>query len=102
MGYNFLRVACNWEMDLFTSFFNLLYSVKLRRGEEDKFCWVLIKRVLLDVRSYYNILVPHDSIPFLWKSIRQNKVLMGGVLCLVGCIREDPHHGQSKKTCHCD
>jgi hypothetical protein len=44
MGYNFLRVACNWEMDLFTSFFNLLYSVKLRRGEEDKFCWVLINR----------------------------------------------------------
>jgi hypothetical protein len=55
---NFLRAAHNWEVDLFTSFFNLLYSFKLRWGGEDKLCWVPSKRGLFDVRSYYNVLVP--------------------------------------------
>jgi hypothetical protein len=46
---NFLKVAHNWEVNLFTSFFNLLYSIKLRQGGEDKLYWVPSKRGLFDV-----------------------------------------------------
>jgi hypothetical protein len=90
---NFLRAAHDWEADLFTSFFNLLYSLRLRRGGENRLCWVPFKRGLFDVRLYYNVLVPHDSILFHWRSIWRNKVPLRGVFCLVGGIREDPHHG---------
>jgi hypothetical protein len=31
----FIRVMHDWEMELVTSFFNLLYSIGLRRGGED-------------------------------------------------------------------
>jgi hypothetical protein len=32
---NFLRAAHGWEVDSFTSFFNLLYSFNFRQGGED-------------------------------------------------------------------
>jgi hypothetical protein len=35
---NFIRVANNWEVDVFVSFFNCLYFFRLRRGGEDKLC----------------------------------------------------------------
>jgi hypothetical protein len=59
---NFHRVAHDWEMDLFNSFFNLVYS-RLRRSSEDKLCWISFKRWLFDVRSCYNVLVLHDNTP---------------------------------------
>ena len=34
---NFLRPAHEWEVDLFTSFFDFLYSFRLRWGAKDKF-----------------------------------------------------------------
>lgn len=33
----------------------------------------LFKRDLFDVRSFYNVLVPLDGTPFLWKSIWRDK-----------------------------
>ena len=33
---SFVRVAYDWEVDVFVSFFNLLYSVRVRRGGDDK------------------------------------------------------------------
>jgi hypothetical protein len=71
---NFLRVVHDWEVDFFTSFFNLLHSFRLRRGDEDKFYWVPSNRGLFNVRSYYNVLIPHDITHFHWKSILWNKV----------------------------
>jgi len=70
---NFLRVAHDWEMDLFTSLFTLLYSIIVRQGGEGRFCWIPFRRGLFDIRSYYNVLVPHDYIHFPWRSIWQNK-----------------------------
>ncbi len=32
----FARAAHNWKVDVSTSFFNLLYSFRVRRGGEDK------------------------------------------------------------------
>jgi hypothetical protein len=46
---------------------------QLRWGGEDKLCWTHSKRELFDVKSYYNVLVPHNSIHFPWKSIWRNK-----------------------------
>ena len=60
---NFYRAAHDWEMDLFTSFFNLVYSFRLRWSSEDMLSWIPFKRWLFDVRSYYNVLVLHDNTP---------------------------------------
>jgi hypothetical protein len=68
---NFLRAAHDWEVDSFTSFFNLLYSFNLRRGGEDKLCWVPSRIGLFDVKSYCNILVPHVSIIFPWEYLAE-------------------------------
>ena len=59
-----IEVAHDWELDFFISFFNLLYSLRLRPGGEGKLCWVPSKKWLFDVRSFYNFIVPHDSTPF--------------------------------------
>jgi hypothetical protein len=54
---------------LFVYFFNLLHSLKLTQGGEDKLSRVLSKRGMFDVRSFYNVLVPHESARFPWKNI---------------------------------
>jgi hypothetical protein len=33
---SFARVAHDWKVDVFASFFQVLYSAKVRRGSEDK------------------------------------------------------------------
>jgi hypothetical protein len=35
---NFLGAAHDWEMDLFTSLYTLLYSIRVRWGMEDRLC----------------------------------------------------------------
>jgi len=69
----FLSTAHHWKIDLFTSLFTLLYSIRVRRGGDDRICWIPSRRGLFDVGSYYNVLVPHDSTPFHWTSIWRNK-----------------------------
>lgn len=61
---NFIGAVTDWEVDFFTLFFNLLYSIRSRQGDEDKLCWALSKRGLFDVRLFYNFLIPHDDTPF--------------------------------------
>jgi hypothetical protein len=73
---NFLRAAHDWEVNHFILFFNLLHSFRLRQDDEEKLCWIHSKRGLFDVKSYYNVLVPHDSTLFPWRSIWPNKVLL--------------------------
>jgi hypothetical protein len=58
---SFIRTLHDWEMEVFALFFNLLYLSKAGQGGEDKLCWVFSKRELFDVRSFYNVLVPHDG-----------------------------------------
>jgi hypothetical protein len=55
------------------SLYLVLQFVILRLGGEDKLCWVPSKRGLFEVKSFYNVLVPHDSTHFPWRSIWQNK-----------------------------
>jgi hypothetical protein len=61
-------------VNFFILFLNLLYSFGLKLGDEDKFCWVLSIRGLLDVRSYNNVLIPHNDNLFPWGSIWWKKV----------------------------
>ena len=63
-------------MDVFTLLFNLLYSLRLRLGGKNKLHWVLFKRWMFDVRSYFKVLVPHKSASFPWKNIWQHNVLL--------------------------
>jgi hypothetical protein len=56
----------DWEVDLVTSFFDLLYSLKLRQGGENKILksvGSLLKRCMFEVRSFYHalcaLLAPH-------------------------------------------
>jgi hypothetical protein len=44
------------KVDLITSFFNLLYYLRLRRDGEDKNCCIPSKRRVFDIRSFYNAL----------------------------------------------
>jgi len=54
-------------MDVFASFFNLLYSVRVEWEGEDKLWWAPSNRGLFDVRSFYSILVCNAGIIFPWK-----------------------------------
>jgi hypothetical protein len=72
---NFLKATHDWEMDHFTSLFILVYSIRVRRGD-DRFCWIPYKRRLFDVRSYYKVLVLHDITHFHWRSIWRNNALV--------------------------
>jgi hypothetical protein len=47
-----------------------------------------------NVKSYYNILVLHESTPFPWRSIWQNKALLRVVFfAWFSYLREDSNHG---------
>jgi hypothetical protein len=37
---SFIRAVHEWEVDVFASLFNLLYSYRVRRKDEDKLWWV--------------------------------------------------------------
>jgi hypothetical protein len=39
---SFIRVAHDWEVDVLASFFKL-YSLRVRWGGKDKFCWPTLK-----------------------------------------------------------
>ena len=69
----FLIAAHDREMNLFTSLFTLLYSIRVRQGGEDRLYWISSRRELFDVRPYYNVLVPHDNTPFPLRNIWRNK-----------------------------
>jgi hypothetical protein len=52
----FTRPVHDWEVDLVSSFFELLYSLRVRQGGEDRICWIPSKRRKFEVRSYYHVL----------------------------------------------
>jgi hypothetical protein len=70
----FTRPVHDWEVEVVSRFFEVLYSLKVRYEGEDKICWIPSKRKSFEVKSYYNVsFVPiHSSFP--WKSIWKVKV----------------------------
>jgi len=70
----FIRAAHDWEVDVLTSFFTLLYSTSLDRDGEDKLWWSPSRKGKFDVRSFYEALAFKETSFFPWKSIWRTKV----------------------------
>jgi hypothetical protein len=69
---SFIREAHDWEVDVFVSFFQVLHSVKVSRGSEDKLWWVS-KKCLFKVKSFFYSLACSGSSRFPWKSVWRTK-----------------------------
>jgi hypothetical protein len=75
MEYIFTRPVHDWEVDLVSSFFELLYSLKVRQGGEDRICWIPSKRRKFEVRSYYHVLSILTSSLFLERVFGELRLL---------------------------
>jgi len=53
---SFIRVAHDWELESFDSFFSLLYSSKTHPGELDNLLWTPSSSQRFTVKSYYTLL----------------------------------------------
>jgi hypothetical protein len=85
---SFVRVSRDWEVDVFVSFFNLLYSTRVRREGEDKLWWTSSKKGLFVISSFNNVLVCNDAIHFFWKSIwRTNVPLRAAFFAWLAALR---------------
>jgi hypothetical protein len=66
---SFTREAHDWEVDIFVSFFQVLHSVKVSRGSENKLWWVSSKKGLFKVKSFIYSLACSENSRFPWKSV---------------------------------
>jgi hypothetical protein len=69
----FTRLIHDWEVEILASFYNCLYSYKLRGVGEDKLWWVPSSKGAFELRSYYWVLSSHGPISFPWKGIWRTK-----------------------------
>jgi hypothetical protein len=51
------------------TFFEQLYSIQFRQGEDDRMTWNFSKKGVFDVKSFYTRLISQDCLPFPWKNI---------------------------------
>jgi hypothetical protein len=65
---SFIREEHDWEVGVFASFLQVLHSVTVRRGSEDKLWWVPSKRGLFKVKSFFCSLC-YEGSHFPWKSV---------------------------------
>jgi hypothetical protein len=63
-----VRATLDWEMDIFVLFFNLLYSIRVRRDGINKLWWPPSIKRLFNVSSYYSVLAGNNATPFPWKT----------------------------------
>jgi hypothetical protein len=47
----FTKLVLDWEVEVVTSFFELLYSHIIRQGGEDRICWIPSKRKKFEEKS---------------------------------------------------
>jgi hypothetical protein len=71
----FVRSIQDWELDVISTFFELLYSCKLSQGNVDRICWSPSKKGVFEVKTFYKALSNPANETFPWKSIWQTKVL---------------------------
>jgi hypothetical protein len=55
---NLIRLVHDWEVDVVSSLFNALYSVRLGQGNENKLCWSPSKTRSFEVKTFYKVLLP--------------------------------------------
>jgi hypothetical protein len=72
---SFTIKAHDWEVGVFASFLQVLHSVTVRRGSEDKLWWVPSKRGLFKVKSFFCSLC-YEGSRFPWKSVWRTQVTL--------------------------
>jgi hypothetical protein len=70
----FIRSIQDWEMDMISTFFEMLYSCKISQGNADRLYWSPSKKGVFEVKSFYKILSNTATEMFPWKSIWRSKV----------------------------
>lgn len=70
---NFIRLVHDSEVDVVSSLFNVMYSVSLVQGVEDKLCWILSKRRSFEVKTFYKALISYAHSYFHWRKIWRSK-----------------------------
>jgi len=68
---SFSREAHYWGVDVFASFLQMLHSVNVKRGSEDRLEWISSKEGLFTVRSFFSSLACSVGSHFPWKSVWQ-------------------------------
>jgi hypothetical protein len=51
------------------SFYDQLYSSRIRLGEVDRVVWNISKKRNFEVKTFYKVLVCHEAVYFPWKGI---------------------------------
>jgi hypothetical protein len=70
---SFSRNVQFWELESFTPFMDMIYSIHVNGIGADKFCWNRMERRGFSVQSFYCCLSP-PSMRFPWKGIWKSKV----------------------------
>jgi hypothetical protein len=65
----FTRYAQDWEVKMVLSFYEQLYSTRIRHGEVDRLVWNLSKRRSFEVKTFYRALACQEAVSFPWKGI---------------------------------
>jgi hypothetical protein len=60
----FTRYAQDWEVDMVLSFYERLYSNRIRHGAVDKLVWNLSKRGIFEVKTLYKALANQEVVSF--------------------------------------
>jgi hypothetical protein len=71
----FTRYAQDWEVGMVLSFYEKLYSTRIRYGEVDRLVWNLSKRRSFKVKTFYRALACQEAFSFPWKGIWSVKAL---------------------------
>ena len=88
----FVRAANDWELEVFSSFFNLFYAKVIRSGVDDRLCWLGSKSGKFSVKSMYGLLYSSPSVLFPWKPIWRSSAPMSLLLCVGGCAWKSSDH----------
>uniref|UniRef100_A0A2N9H162 Reverse transcriptase zinc-binding domain-containing protein n=1 Tax=Fagus sylvatica TaxID=28930 RepID=A0A2N9H162_FAGSY len=71
---DFLRSVQDWELELMTTFMDLLYSIPVSRVSADSICWQPTSRKEFEVKSFYQVLHPPTRPLFPWRSVWKSRV----------------------------
>jgi hypothetical protein len=84
---SFSREAHDWNVDVFVSsfFFQVLHSVIVRRGSEDRLWWVSSKKGLFKVGSFFSLLCGESL--SLEECVADLGSYADGFFCVVGGFR---------------